>query len=314
MIDVVTFGEVMGTVRVTGKIGVSNNVALSIAGSEANVAIGLARLGHSARWAGAVGADGIGDLVVRTLAAEQVDVSHISRDAHFPSGILVSQLSAFGSARVDYHRRQSAGSRVTAMQVRTACTPHPRIVHASGITPAISERAAEATRDAVMWAKEQGLTISFDVNYRSRLWSEDAAREALIPIAGLCDIVIGGPEEIALIAPSGEDWKAQAESLHALKGAEIVVKRGSEGAATLREGQWTHSPAFDVTVVDPIGAGDAFVAGYLSGVLDSLDVDARLRRANALGGCSVATSGDWEGLPSRSEMEAFTGASGDVLR
>lgn len=314
MIDVVTFGEVMGTVRVLGKIGVSNDVSLSIAGSEANVAIGLARLGHASRWVGAMGTDGVGDLVVRTLAAEQVDVGYVTRDGRFPSGVLVSQLTSYGSARVDYHRRDSAGSHLTAEQVRSACGELPRLLHATGITPAISGRAADATRRAIAWARERGLPVSFDVNYRSRLWSAEAAREMLMPLADQCGIVIGSPDEISLVAPGGGSWKQQAEALHERSGAEVVVKLGSDGAAVFREGSWLSAPAFDVTVIDPIGAGDAFVAGYLSGLLDDLDAAERLRRANALGACAVASSGDWEGLPSRAELEVFTGASGEVLR
>lgn len=314
MAEVLTFGEVMGTVRVGGKVGVSSDVSLSIAGSEGNVAIGLSRLGHFVRWAGCLGGDAVGDLVVRTLAAEQVDVTHVSRNDSRASGILVSQVSAYGGAKVDYHRHASAGSRITSELVLGAFGSETRILHVTGITPALSSDAADAMREAMTYARERSIIVSFDVNYRSRLWSVQRARETLSPLLEFCDIVIGGVEEILMLVPQEAEWRTGAEALGALGVGEVVVKLGADGAAALVDEQWYESGAVPVPVRDPIGAGDAFVAGYLSGIMDGLPVAGRLHRGNLVGACAVASYGDWEGLPTRDELAVFDGRSGQVNR
>lgn len=147
--------------------------------------------------------------------------------------------------------------------------------------------------------------MSLDVNYRSALWSTADAAAALRPLAAQAQLVFGGPAELELVG--GVD------ALLAAGVAEVVTKDGAAGASVCTAaGSWS-APAVPVTVVDPVGAGDAFVAGYLSARLDGLDVDARLARGTLAGAFCVSTAGDWEGLPTRAEL-ALLGGVDNVSR
>jgi len=313
MADVLTLGESLGRVRTPGPARLGGPASLGVVGAESNVAIGLSRLGHSAAWVGVVGADAIGDLVVRTLRAEGVDVSGVRRDPA-PTGIVVFEERLAGVTRVDYHRRHSAGSTLSERDVTGAFAPAPRIVHLTGLTMALSGTAAGAVRAAARLGRECGALVCLDVNHRSRLWSADEARTALAGLAGLVDVVVASDDELELVAPTGPDVAARVASLRQRGVRSVVVKHGAGGATSYSADGVRHCPARAVTVVDPIGAGDAFVAGYLSGILDGLAEDDRLARANTLGAFAVASHGDWEGLPARNELALLALPAGDVVR
>lgn len=303
----------MGALRADGLVRLGGRASVSIAGAESNVAIGLARLGHRVRWVGAVGPDQFGALVLRTLRAEGVDVSGV-RVADAATGILVSEERLAGVARVDYHRRGSAGSLLAAADLLAALDPAPRVLHLTGLTMALGEAPAEAVRTAVRVAHERGVLVCLDVNHRSRLWTSEQARAALVPLVPTLDLVVASEDEVGLIAPAGDELPAQVSSLLAAGVGEVVVKLGAGGArAHTAEGE-LHLPVRPVTAVSPIGAGDAFVAGYLSALLDGCAVPERVARAVAAGAFVVATAGDWEGLPTRDELALLELAAGSVLR
>lgn len=323
-VDVVTIGETMAALRSAGPLRLGGAMRLSVAGAESNAAIGLARLGHAVRWAGRVGADQLGDLVLRTLRAENVDVNHAVVDEHRPTGLLLFEPRAGHLVRVLYYRDRSAGSALTPADVLPALDPAPRVLHVTGITPALGPGPAEAIAAAVARARSLGTTVCLDVNYRSRLCTPDQARDFLRPLARQADILIATEAELPLLAdppaspespelprpakpsasadPSEAAQRAQAESLLAGGPREVVITRGAAGATVVTPAGSVSQPARLVPVVDVVGAGDAFAAGYLSGVLDGLDVPERLDRAITTAAFAVATEGDWEGLPTREEL------------
>src|SRR6266571_1838607 len=261
MNDVVTFGETMAALRGDGPLRLGATMQLSVAGAEANVAIGLSRLGHRVAWIGRVGADELGALVVRTLRAET------------------------------------------------------RLLHVTGVTPALGASAAEAVQAAVRRAGELGVPVSLDVNYRSRLWSPAAARAALRPLLGDVGVLFASADELPLVAPDpSADSTTTAAQLLADGVREVVVKRGASGADAHTAGAVVSQPAVGVGVVDVVGAGDAFVAGYLSALLDELDVAARLERGVAAAAFAIARHGDWEGLPDRADLALLQSAPGTTLR
>src|SRR5947207_2454753 len=131
--DVLTFGETMVALRGSGPLKLGGSMQVSVAGAESNVAIGLARLGHQVRWAGAVGEDEAGELVLRTLRAEGVDVSAAGRDAEAPTGLILFEPRLPEVTRVHYYRSGSAGSRLKGCAVEAAFTAAPpRILHLTG--------------------------------------------------------------------------------------------------------------------------------------------------------------------------------------
>lgn len=277
---------------------------MSLGGAETNVAIGLARLGHRVRWAGRLGEDEVGSFALRTLRAEGVLTDAVVLDPNRPTGVMLLEKRIADVSRAAYYRAGSAGSALAFENLDAALEARPEVVHFTGITPALSQSAAEATVRAAEAARERGITVSFDVNYRAKLWDRDAASKVLTVLGGFADIVIASEDEIGLIAGSPGDASEDelVGELHARGVRDVVIKRGGAGAtAYTREGSHHHD-ALTVPVVDTVGAGDAFTAGYLSALLDGESMDQRLRRAVTLGAFAVAATGDWENLPDRGEL------------
>jgi 2-dehydro-3-deoxygluconokinase len=209
--------------------------------------------------------------------------------------------------------------------VDTALAAGPRVLHLTGITPALSQEARKAFEYAAERAATDGVVVSLDVNYRSRLWTRDEARAVLGPIARHADILIASDDELDLVAStalSGSGSLANDDAETALAASlleqgvgEVVIKRGAAGAGVHTAFGRFEAPAVSVTSIDTVGAGDAFTAGYLSALLDGEDVAGRLQRGAVMGAFAVSTAGDWEGLPSRAELAMLgTTASGTTQR
>ncbi|MET9230581.1 sugar kinase [Lentzea sp. NPDC003310] len=301
MTDVLTLGETMGAFRAAGPFRLGGTAELTVAGAESNVAIGLARLGHAVRWTGVTGADEIGSLVRRTLLAEGVDIAAARITPDASTGLVLFEPRTADITRVLYHRRSSAGSTLSTEDVRRAFDLGvPRVVHVTGITPALSGTALAAVTEAIGLGREAGSAVSLDVNFRSKLWSATEAAEVIRPLLAGVDVLIASDDEL----PIAGDHRVP----------EVVVKHGADGA-TVRtpDGSWS-AAAHRVTVADTTGAGDAFVAGYLSGLLDGLDAEERLRRGTAVAAFAVATPGDWQGLPARTDLDLLDLHSGSTVR
>nr|WP_308401352.1 sugar kinase [Streptomyces sp. AP-93] len=317
--EVLTFGETMLALRGSGPLRLGGSMEVSVAGAESNVAIGLARLGHAVRWAGAVGEDEAGELVLRTLRAEGVDVRRACLDdGGAPTGLMLAEPRLPEVTRVHYYRAGSAGSRLKACSVERAFTAAPpKVLHLTGITPALSRSARSACTLALRLAAEHSALVCLDVNFRSRLWSSEEAAAVLRAWAPSVDVLIASDDELALCLSSDApaDTALQAKELLALGVGEVVVKLGAAGAtAYTDDGSVVHAPARPVRAVDAVGAGDAFVAGYLSALLDGSTQEARLDRAVTTGAFAVASRGDWEGAPTRAELGLLAAPAGTVVR
>ena len=310
-VDVLTIGEAMAALRSNAMIRMGGTLSLSIAGAESNVAIGLARLGHRVRWVGRVGDDELGALVLRTLRAEGVDVTYAEVCVGQPTGMVLFDTAPGGARRVHYRRSGSAAAGLAPDQVLDAVRRGARILHVTGITPALGPLPGSAVAAAVAAADEQGVVVSLDVNFRAKLWKPSEAAEALRPLLPHVSVLIASEGELPLVAQAGHE-DAQVTELLELGIGEVVVKRGDRGAERYAPGERQSTLAVPVPVVDPVGAGDAFTAGYLSGLLDELPPYDRLQRAVTLGAAAVASPGDWEGLPSRQELLQI--ADDEVLR
>jgi 2-dehydro-3-deoxygluconokinase len=295
-----TFGETMGLVAADdiGPLEYARSFSLRIGGAESNVAVGVARLGGTATWLGRVGPDATGDLIERRLRAEGVRTRAI-RDEAF-TGLMVRHRRTGAVTHVDYHRAGSAGSRLVTTDIPVTELQAAAILHVTGITPALSDTARAAVFHAVETARAAGVPVSVDVNYRSKLWSRFDAAPVLRDLVSRADVVFSGPDEAALFL--GDE--PPLEGLAALGPAEVVVKDGARGCTALIDGERHAVPALPVTVVDPVGAGDAFVAGYLAERMAGAGPAARLRTAIAAGAFAVTVPGDCEGLARRGDLVA----------
>ncbi|HEY6739932.1 MAG TPA: sugar kinase [Actinopolymorphaceae bacterium] len=317
-VDLVTLGETMGLVAAsgTGPFRVGSGATISFGGAETNVAIGVSRLGHRAAWFGRLGSDPLGDLILDGLRGEGVSVDRVRRETEVPTGLMLREHRTADRVRVSYYRRDLAGSRLAPDDLDLDVLTRARVLHVSGITPALSGTAKAAVHKAVTAAREAGVLVSFDLNYRAALWSaEDAGRE-FATLVEHSDIVFAGLEEAELVTgPARRSGRADedaarqavAEDLASRGPSDVVVKLGVDGALAIVDGEVVRSPGRKVESVDPVGAGDAFVAGYLSGLLDGDPPSRRLARGNVCGAFAVSVAGDWEGLPRRSELTMLDG-------
>ncbi|MEY9843106.1 sugar kinase [Streptacidiphilus sp. MAP5-3] len=304
----VTVGEAMAALTTpgVGPLRQARSLDLSIAGAESNVAIGVRRLGHTAAWVGRVGADEFGALVLERLRAEGVDVTGARRDPDAPTGLLVKEFRTPDVTRVQYYRTGSAGSRLRPDDIPTALVAGADVLHITGITPLLSADAADAVAHAVGLAAAAGTAVSLDVNHRVALGSASLLRELLLPLLPQVRYLFAGEEELELL--DGAEKSAV--------GADIVVKRGSRGAVVHPAGgaEPLSHPALPVRAVDAVGAGDAFVAGYLAAVLDGGGPEDRLALACRTGAFAVTVPSDWAGLPTRDELPLLDAAAGTTLR
>ncbi len=311
MKGVVTLGETMVVLASphVGPLRHAHHLQMSIAGAESNVAIGVARLGVPARWVGRVGDDEPGRLITSTLRGEGVDTRVMLDGA--ATGLMLKARRTADATTVSYYRRGSAGSHLSPGDLDRGMFDDAAVVHISGITPALSESCAAAVVAALDHAADAGLAISIDINYRSRLWSADAAAAFLRPLVARADIVFAGPEEAELLIG------AEAEPLGALAALgprEVIVKRGSRGCSAMIDGESHAAAAFAVNAIDPVGAGDAFAAGYLAARCRGLPAAERLRVAAATGAFAVTATSDWQAAPSWDELDLLDGEDGLVLR
>lgn len=310
---VVTFGETMGLVRVGGRVRLGGPSVLTVGGAESNVATGLSRLGHLVRWVGRIGDDEVGQLVLRTIRAEGIDTARVVIDPERRTGLMVVEKRVADISRVAYYRAGSAGSALSTADLEGVFDDSTRVLHVTGISPALSASAAEATSWAVDRAVDRGIAVSLDVNYRAGLWGREDASAVLTSLASRATVVFASDDELALVAAG----HTESEAVRLLLGAgvrEVIVKRGGDGASAWHGDTEVSVPARPVTVVETIGAGDAFTAGYLSALLDGLDVRARLERGATAGAFAVSAAGDWEPLPTRAELELLDRGDGVTIR
>ncbi|WP_331769168.1 sugar kinase (plasmid) [Embleya sp. NBC_00888] len=314
--DIVTLGEAM-TLFIAepgSPLRDATHYRRSVAGAESNVAIGLARLGHRTGWIGRLGNDALGDAIHHALRGEGVDTTLVTRDQEAATGILIRDCHGTRPTEVVYQRRHSAGSHLAATHITPDYIADFAGLHITGITPLLSETAHAAVHAAVDAAKSARRTVSFDPNIRLRLAPPDKSVPILRTLSAKADIVLAGDDEAELITGHTDPHKAAGWFLD--RGAHtVVLKRSARGAwATNGKNSWTQ-PALPAVPVDPIGAGDAFTVGYLSGWLQSHSIEASLHTACALGALAVQTIGDYEGTPMAEILHATaTALPGQALR
>jgi 2-dehydro-3-deoxygluconokinase len=310
----VTFGETLalGSTPSTGPLANAASLNLGIGGAESNVAIGVRRLGGDATWVGRVGSDSFGERVLRELRAEGLAVHGVVDEAA-PTALMVKERRTAEATRVWYYRTGSAGSRLAPRDLSTGLVAAADLLHLTGITPGLSESALATTRAALAAAAYADIPVSFDVNHRVAVWRDRDPRPVYAELARAAAVVFAGEDEARLLTGSTSDDPQELLShLAAATAGDAVLKLGAEGCVAQIDGARLQVPAVPVVVVDTVGAGDAFVAGYLADLLLGRSADERLRTAVRCGALVCASSGDWEGLPTRAELSLLDGGDGVI--
>ena len=272
----ITLGETMALITPAHAepLRVAREVRLLIGGAESNVAMHAAQLGVPTAWVSALGDDALGVRVRDEVAGRGVDTRWVTMDPNAPTGVYFKD----PGHGVLYYRRGSAAARMSSASVAGVPLEDAEVVHLSGITPALSASCA-ALIDTVIDRVAAGPgTLAFDVNHRKALWAPGAAASALLPLARRADLVFVGLDEAECL------WHtATADDVRALlpEPTTLVVKDGDLGATEYRRAAGaddrTFAPAILTEVVEAVGAGDAFAAGYLAALLQGADATARLR-------------------------------------
>lgn len=268
-------------------------LAVHTGGAEGNVALHLAAQGVSVAWASRVGADPFGRKVIADLDRGGVDISSVLVDPEHVTGMYVKDTRPGGGSVMHYYRANSAASHLSPADV--ARFPLDRVgwVHVSGITAAISATAAEMVDALIAGCREHGVSVSFDVNFRARLWPVSQAAEPLARIARQADLVFVGLDEAQELWGTPE----ATDVFHLLDAVPlVVVKDGATGAHEMaRSG--THAAATFVATpavepVELIGAGDAFAGGYLAGLIREEAPRDRLSRGHASAAWTIGSRDD----------------------
>lgn len=305
--DVICVGETMGQLSPASPTPLAEQPPLlpRIGGAESNVACGLAGLGHRVAWMSRVGDDPFGRIITRTLARYGVDVTLVETDPERPTGLYLKDPAPDGTS-VYYYRRGSAAS---ALGPDLAERPELRdaaLLHLSGITPALSPDCAAFTRRLLVERLPGLPPVSFDVNHRPALWSAETAARPLLELARAADLVFVGRDEAERL------WRtATADDVHALLGGAVrlVVKDAEVGAVYYGEGERVFVPAPRVEVVEAVGAGDAFAAGFLSGLLDGRDPESCLRLGHIMAAATLLSVADLAPFPPRTARERLLALS-----
>ncbi len=258
----------------------------AVGGAESNVACHLTRLGVRSSWVSAVGDDSFGLAVLDAVSGFGVDVSGVRVDPDRPTGLYVKEASPHGSP-VRYYRRGSAASGMGMEMIDRLGLGEVELVHVSGITPALSDSCLAMMRE-LLRRPRHGFQISFDLNWRPALWVDRDPR-VLRELADMADIVLAGADEAELVWGTGDPQRLRT----LLPGpASLVVKQGADGATLLEGGSSYFEPALDVEVVEPVGAGDAFAAGFLAATLAGHAPSVRLRAGHLQAASALLTAED----------------------
>lgn len=284
-----------------------------VGGAEFNVASSLARLGLPTAWVSRLGVDGFGDRILAAAQEAGVDTSAVERDAARPTGLYVKEPMPGPTGvrtRMHYYRSWSAASALGLAQLRA----HPAapllagsaVVHTSGITPALSASTAELTANLRSLVGDSTL-VSVDLNLRPALWT-GRDRSDLQALAAQADILFAGHEEAETHFGHADPARLFAD----LPRLQTLVLKDEERRASAyrRDGGETHVPCLTVEVVEPVGAGDAFAAGFLAGLAERRDHTAALRLGHALAALTLIGHGDRPlTVPDRGERDAIAAAA-----
>lgn len=270
MPDVVTLGEAMLRLTVPAGQTLETSPAFQVyaAGSEANVAVTLARLGTSAGWISRLPATALGRRIAAELRAHGVDVSRVLWSAQGRVGLyFVEPAPPPRRYRLLYDRAASAFTEIDPAEVDWAYVRAARVLHLTGITPALGPRCRDLVARALAEARAARIPVSFDVNYRERLWPEAEARRVLGPLLRGVDVLLCTLEDAALLLEEAAPAEEAARALARRFDCGIAVITDGGRCLALQAGRAAARDGFPVTAVDRVGAGDAFAAGFLHGWL-----------------------------------------------
>lgn len=296
--DVLTLGEALVCLAPpSGRLAGAALLEKSVGGAELNTAVGLARLGNQASWFSRLSTDAVGDAVLAALAAEGVDTSAVIRSGQDPTALMLKDRISEHEVEVLYYRKNSAAASMRPGDLDGQRIQDARAVHATGIGLAIGEQPRELLKWALGEAARLGKVVSFDPNIRPRIISPERARTVNLEVLPFVSDFLCNESEARLI--SGYDDLSDAAQFIADHGpGTVIIKKGADGALARINGDTRTLQAWPAPhPVDPVGAGDAFNAGWIHARLHAITADDGLRLAAFVAAQVVQHPGDYEGFP-----------------
>ena len=295
--DLFTFGESLSVFISSDADSVMSATKFErvTAGAEVNVAVALARLGLKAQYFSRFGNDQLGSVMLADIEAEGVDVSLAKRVDSF-TGAMVRNPGKSAPVEISYLRKGSAASTIEPSDILDSYISSTRWLHATGITCAISESGAKTVKHALEKAAQLKVKSSFDLNIRRKLWSEDAARKVLEPLARDVELLIGGEDEYQVVFGQVDPKQILAEVNK--RGCKIaVMTKGDQKMRFSIDGNYEEITPPKVVAVDPVGSGDAFTGGVIAGLLSGMSAKSALEQGSICGALVASMFGDWTGIP-----------------
>ena len=296
MADLFTFGELMSLFMAmdTDSVKTAKQYQLSAAGAEANVAVASHRLGIDVYFHSKVGNDYLGDAVIALMQAEGLKTDHFVRSNNY-NGSLVRNRGQEEKLDVTYLRKCAAASTFQPEDIDEKVLANSKWVHTTGITAALSESARNTVAHALDLARKHKVRASFDLNIRLKLWSKEEASKALRELAHDVELLTGGVDEYEIVFGGGDpetNLKIAAE-----RGINtVIMTNGPEPMRILDRGERFDFVPDKVKIVDPVGSGDAAIAGTICGILAGLSLKDAIKQGSKCGAMVASVLGDWAGM------------------
>lgn len=314
MPELITIGETMAVMspREQGPLRYVGDYKLRMAGAESNVAVGLCKLGHTAGWISRLGEDEMGAYVLNAVRAEGVDCSHVLLDPDHRTGLMLKEMG-IGETKVYYYRENSAASHLCPKDLDKRYLSKAKIIHLTGITPVLSKSCEAAVDHMAAYAKQKGILLSFDPNIRKKLWKDKDYTGLMQSLLYMSDIALLGRDEAYQIMGT-DDPEEIVIKLRSEGVRWIGVKDGGNGAWVADSESMEFVAPYPCRTIDPIGAGDAFNAAFLAGILEGRPLAESGQMAAIAGALATETPGDIEGYPSMKQLEMKLNAGKEIYR
>jgi 2-dehydro-3-deoxygluconokinase len=311
MSKVITMGETMAALvpQNSGPLRYVEDFKLRIAGAEGNIAIGLAKLGIDAFWISRLGEDELGHFVLNHTRAEGADCSGVIMDTCHRTGVMLKETSA-GETKVYYYRENSAASHLCPGDIKEEYFVGADILMFTGITPVLSDDCRYSVDTAISYAKRNGMLLAFDPNIRKKLWGSTDYTELIRNYMMQSDIVMMGSDEAAAIFDSKDEEMVMDVLFDIGRASFVAIKKGDKGAVVADRSRRVEIKPFPCRCIEPVGAGDGFDAGFLTGIIWGRDVSTAGKMGAVAGALATETTGDVEGYPDIDRMkEILVGSS-----
>ena len=315
--DITTFGEVMLRLSVPAGVRMETMQMLNAApgGAESNISSLLSRLGYRTAYITRMPDNPLGRFIANQMRAAGVDLKKTiwTRDGRLGTYFVEFTVPP-RPIQVVYDRADSSFSRVQSSEIDWDYLLDTRLLHVTGITPALSPQCLETTQEAIQRARKAGTPISFDVNYRGKLWSYEQAAEALQPLILGCELLFCKLTDAEkLFGLHGEPEFILRQLVNLVKPSIAVLTMGERGVLGWMKGHLLYENAVPTTIIDRLGAGDALAAGVIRGWLDG-NIRKGLRYGVILAALALSQYTDMV-ITTPAELEQLAQAAGeDVLR